>query len=515
VGYPRLAAIGKTPQPLQCTMTSRLPVIIQGGMGVGISGWRLARAVARAGQLGVVSGTALDVIVPRRLQDGDEGGHIRRALEAFPIPGVGGRIIERYYIAGGRAKGMGYKSKPLPSARPSRAAEELIVASNFVEVYLAKEGHNGLVGINYLEKIQTPTLASLYGAMLAGVSCVLMGAGIPRAIPGILDRLAQHLPVELRLDVAGGETDESVMRFCPEEFWPGPKPRLRRPEFYAIVSSATLATVLAKKASGRVDGFIVEGPTAGGHNAPPRGGGGAMQLTSEGEPVYGERDAADLDAIGALGLPYWVAGSCATPERLAEAVRRGAAGVQVGTAFAYCEESGLDEQIKRRVLEMSQRGEAKVFTDPRASPTGFPFKVLRMEGTMAAADVPPRERICDLGYLRQAYRKEDGSMGWRCPAEPVEDYLKKGGREEETVGRVCVCNGLVATIGMGQVRDGREELPLVTSGDDVATVARFLRPGAESYTAADVIEQLLEGLSHPRACVVSGAGAVKGEMTTM
>ena len=34
-----------------------LPTIIQGGMGVAVSNWRLARAVARAGQLGVVYGT--------------------------------------------------------------------------------------------------------------------------------------------------------------------------------------------------------------------------------------------------------------------------------------------------------------------------------------------------------------------------------------------------------------------------------------------------------------------------
>ena len=32
------------------------PIIIQGGMGVAVSGWRLARAVAQTGQLGVVSG---------------------------------------------------------------------------------------------------------------------------------------------------------------------------------------------------------------------------------------------------------------------------------------------------------------------------------------------------------------------------------------------------------------------------------------------------------------------------
>ncbi len=329
--------------------------------------------------------------------------------------------------------------------------------------------------------------------MVAGVSCILMGAGIPRAIPGILDRLARHEPVELRLDVQGAaETDSFVSRFDPAPLWHGPKPALTRPDFFAIVSSATLASVLAKKAGGRVDGFIVEGPTAGGHNAPPRG---PLRLTQSGEPIYGERDEADLAAIRALGLPFWLAGSFAHPERLADALRQGAAGVQVGTAFAYCEESGLDPEIKRQVLELAARGEARVFTDPRASPTGFPFKILPLPGTVAHPQSPPRtERICDLGYLRQAYRKPDGTLGWRCPAEPVEDYIRKGGSEDETRGRLCVCNGLMASIGLPQTREGTgPELPLVTSGDDVATVARFLKPGATSYTAADVIDYLLTG----------------------
>ena len=77
---------------------------------------------------------------------------------------------------------------------PSRRVEQLIVAANFVEVYLAKEGHDGPVGVNYLEKLQAPTLPSLYGAMLAGVDYVLMGAGIPKAIPALLDDLAAGLP---------------------------------------------------------------------------------------------------------------------------------------------------------------------------------------------------------------------------------------------------------------------------------------------------------------------------------
>jgi len=62
------------------------PVVIQGGMGAGVSNWRLARAVSALGQLGVVSGTALDQILVRRLQDGDPGGHMRRGLDAFPVP---------------------------------------------------------------------------------------------------------------------------------------------------------------------------------------------------------------------------------------------------------------------------------------------------------------------------------------------------------------------------------------------------------------------------------------------
>ena len=66
------------------------PLIIQGGMGVGVSNWVLAKAVSLRGQLGVVSGTCVDTLLVRRLQDGDEGGHMRRAMAAFPIPDVAG-----------------------------------------------------------------------------------------------------------------------------------------------------------------------------------------------------------------------------------------------------------------------------------------------------------------------------------------------------------------------------------------------------------------------------------------
>jgi nitronate monooxygenase len=471
------------------------PIIIQGGMGAGVSSWTLARAVSKAGQLGVVSGTALDVIMVRRLQVGDPGGHTRRALGRFPIPGVAQRLIDKYFVPDGKPADKPFKSKPVPSERPSRHLQELLVAANFVEVFLAREGHDGPIGINYLEKIQLPNPHSFFGAMLAGVTYVLMGAGIPKAIPGVLDRLAEGQPAELRLDVQGaGQDDDFVTRFDPREFCDGEPPAIDRPDFLAIVSSATLATMLTRKSSGKVNGFVVEGPTAGGHNAPPRG---PLQLSVEGEPIYGDRDDADLNSIRDLGLPFWVAGSYAEPERVAEALRAGANGVQIGTAFAYCDESGLDREIKSRVLNMSRRGEARVFTDPVASPTGFPFKILQMDDTnSSAANYEQRSRICDLGYLRHAYKKEDGTLGWRCPSEPVDDYLRKGGKLDDTKGRKCVCNGLMANIGLGQIqRSGELEKALITSGDDVAKVARFLKPGADSYSARDVIEYLLPGVT--------------------
>ena len=252
--------------------------------------------------------------------------------------------------------------------------------------------------------------------------------------------------------------------------------------------------MLARKATGHVDGFVVEGPTAGGHNAPPRG---QTRLNDLGEPIYGDRDSVDLKAIAALGRPFWLAGSYGRPERVAEALSAGAAGVQVGTAFAYCNESGLDAGIRRRVIDTSRNGDLDVLTDAVASPTGFPFKVVQLPGTLSEGQVyTERHRVCDLGYLRHAYKKEDGTVGWRCGAESVDAYLRKGGQLEDTCGRKCICNSLIANVGMGQYRrrDGLEK-PLVTSGDDVSDVSRFLpTPHADGYSAEDVVAYLLSAV---------------------
>lgn len=470
------------------------PVIIQGGMGAAVSSWPLARAVAQTGQLGVVSGTGLDAVLARRLQLGDPGGHIRRALEDFPFPEAADRILARYYIPGGKPPDAPFSPHLVPHGLMTQEGMALCVVANYVEVHLAKKDHGGLVGVNYMEKLQLPTLPSLFGAMLAHVDYVLMGAGIPLAIPGILNRLVEGEPTELSLDVQGaGPSDRFVARLNPRELFGRDLPWLHRPRFLAIVSSAVLATALVRKATGHVDGFVIEGPTAGGHNAPPRG---PLRLNDRGEPIYGPRDCPDLEVFRSLGRPFWLAGSYDSPERVVEAVNLGAAGVQVGTAFALCEESGLETGLKHSAIEICRQGIADVFTDPVASPTGFPFKVLSLPGTLSDPDAyRSRPRCCGLGYLRQAYKKLDGSLGWRCPAEDVDAYVAKGGKTEDTIDRKCLCNALLANVGMGQVRSrGNEELPLVTCGDSIHHVVGFLpSPTSESYCAQDVVHRLLSG----------------------
>ena len=472
------------------------PWLIQGGMGVGVSGRRLARAVARTGQLGVVSGTALDTLLIRVLQSGDPGGHLRRALAAFPVPSLAAELRERYFVEGGIGPGERFAATPMTTADEACPARALTVAANFCEVWLAKEGHGGPVGINYLEKLQLATVPALFGAILAGVDYVLVGAGIPAQIPGIADGLARSQPVTVRVDVAGDDQPHEL-RFDPSSVLRGADPGrvggLRRPRVLAIVSLPALASYLNRDEETRPDGFVVEGHRAGGHSAPPRG---PLGLDESGEPVYGPRDVPDFAKMARLGLPFWIAGGQCGPRQLREARAAGAAGVQLGSVFALCEESGMDTGLRRRLIERELAGGLRVRNDPAASPTGFPFKVADLPGTLSDPGVgADRARVCDLGYLRTPYRTPQGAIGYRCPAEPQAAYVRKGGDAERTEGRHCLCNGLLAAVGLGQRRPrGVVEPPVVTIGQDLGFL-RHLAPEGGPYSAAEVVRWLHAGVT--------------------
>jgi NAD(P)H-dependent flavin oxidoreductase YrpB (nitropropane dioxygenase family) len=471
-----------------------LPTIIQGGMGVSVSSWQLAHAVARTGNLGVVSGTGADVVMARRLQLGDPGGHIRRALAHFPYPDVSRRVMRTYYVHGGMPETANFRTLPRFTLEPSQELMELTVAANFAEVWLAKEGHDGPVGVNYLRKIELPLPYGLLGAILAGVDYVIVGAGNPAEIPGMVRTLAAGQDLEFSVRGQGFTSKDAPLlaRCSPSEILGTPVPQAE-PRMLAIAASAELAEGLAGNPVTRPFGFVLEGPTAGGHNAPPRG---PRRTDDLGQPVYDERDAVDVERVAALGLPFWLAGSYGSPEGLASATSAGATGIQVGTAFAYTAESGMAPEYKKQVLTSLAEGTLEVRTDWRASPTGFPFKVVQAPGTLSDPEVAERRKlVCDLSYLRVPYKKGDGEVDYRCPAEPVAVYTgRKGGRVENTEGRKCLCNGLLATAGLPQRRPkGVLEPAVITSGDDFSTVSvlmEHVRSDQDFYTAQDVLDHL-------------------------
>ncbi|MFE6282986.1 nitronate monooxygenase [Streptomyces sp. NPDC057877] len=412
-------------------------------------------------------------------------------------------VRERYFVEGGVGDGARFAATPRLTVDEAGPARSLTVVANFCEVWLAKQGHGGVVGINFLEKVQLATLPAMFGAILAGVDYVLVGAGIPAQIPRIADGLARCEPVTARVDV-DGDVQPFELRFDPASVLGGAEPgALRRPRVLAIVSLPALATYLNRDDETRPDGFVVEGHGAGGHSAPPRG---PLRLDEQGDPVYGPRDNPDFAKMAALGLPFWIAGGQCGPEQLRRARAVGAAGVQLGSVFALCEESGMEPRLRRQLVERELAGELTVRNDPAASPTTFPFKVADLPGTLADPETSAaRARVCDLGYLRTPFRTARGTIDYRCPAEPLTAYVRKGGTAEQTEGRQCLCNGLLAAVGLGQRRPrGVVEPPIVTIGQDLDFL-RHIAPDGGAYSAETVVRWLSAGLVETETVAVAAS----------
>jgi nitronate monooxygenase len=499
-------------------------------MGVYVSNWRLARAVAvaRPGTTaGTVSGTALDVVYVRLLQLGDPGGHARRALEAFDSTfgtQVARKICDRYFIPGGKDPEARFKSAPMQILRTqsggtaihmptgNAASEvltlspdsiEMLIATGFAEVWLAKEGHSGNIFINFLHKIEPPLLYTLYGAMLAGVDGIVVGAGNPDGLAAVCSHLANQETVTNPLSVMYREGDEAfTLALTPQQLCEGAfaqKP-LKRPAFLAIVSLEGLMQVLSKSASEAPDGFIIENHTAGGHNANPVG---VLRKDEQGQPLYGEKDVADLAAIRAVGFPFWLAGGYGSPEKLQEALAVGATGVQVGSVFGLAEESGMRPEYRSAILNELKHGtdDASMVRTTMISPTGFSFKVVQLPETLSEQQTyETRHRVCDIGLLQQLGVSKPGESGMRtlfqrCPAGPIDSYVKKRGLERNTEGRRCLCNGLLACVGLGQVRgregEHTEEPAIVTLGDHLDDVRRLSCHGQSHYWAKDAVADIL------------------------
>ena len=457
--------------------------VIQGGMGVRTSSYTLAGAVAHENGTGLISGTAIGTVLSRELNDGDPTGELRTVLADYPKLEIADAIIEKFYRKDGRS-GAPYDRTPLFNYRYAAITADLAVVGAFAEVMRAKRraGGNGLIGMNLLTKIEEPTIHTLYGAMQADVDLVAMGAGLPTQIPRYLQEMAEGRSIEFPISVTNASR-AYALHFDPSRY-AGNDQALNVPRFLTIVTS----DILAKRLSGvevPPDGFIIEEPIAGGHNAPPR----SKNVHDErGQPVYSNRDYANLEKMNDLGIPYWLASGYGSREGLLRARSLGARGVQIGSLFALASESGLDPALRTRMIDTIRSGQdISVYTDALASPTGFPFKVAELDDTMSDPDVyASRERICDLGYLREAV-EIDGKVAYRCASEPTADYVKKRGELSATIGRKCICNALLATIGMGQVRGETSERPIITIGDAVNENIRAMKG---EVTAATIIQSL-------------------------
>jgi NAD(P)H-dependent flavin oxidoreductase YrpB (nitropropane dioxygenase family) len=463
------------------------PEIIQGGMGVFISGWRLAKIVSMLDQLGTVSGVVVERVVARLLQLGDPGGHIRRALSHFPFPWAAEKVINAFYVEGGIPKKTPFKAVPVFTVNPSDLLICLTVCASYAFVWLSKEGHDKPVSINYLEKVAMPHVYAITGAMLADVDYITMGAGIPLQIPGVINDIAEGRPASYRVKVIGKNIASHTMEFDPAKFFGGALPPIKKPGFIPIVASNMLADMLAMKLpEGSISKLVVELWTAGGHNAPPR----KIIFGENGEPlpIYGPRDIVDFKKITALGFPWYVGGSYASPKKLRWAQSVGAAGIQVGSILALSDDSDMDPKIRQQARRLGFEGKLVIRTDMRISSTTFPFKVAVLKGTLSEKEIyDERCRICNQGALVTLYERPDGLIGYRCSAEPVEDYERKGGDPADAIGRGCLCNGLPSTAGIGDWY----EPPIVTLGDDVSFLPFLMADAESSYSAADAIGYLL------------------------
>jgi NAD(P)H-dependent flavin oxidoreductase YrpB (nitropropane dioxygenase family) len=225
--------------------------------------------------------------------------------------------------------------------------------------------------------------------------------------------------------------------------------------------------------------FVLENHAAGGHNAPPRN---KSEFTAQDDiESY-------FDKVLALGVPVYVAGAFAeggTREDFERWTARGAYGLQVGSRFALCEESGMRRDLREQIIEKAAADELEIKTDPVASPTGYPLKSVQLPGTVAEPEVySARTRVCNKMYLTRSHfqTQADGSVKetYICPAMPPEQYARLGGDVVETEGKVCLCNGLLSTAGYYS----DIEPPAVTLGQSGQRIGC-------SVTAREIVEEIL------------------------
>lgn len=502
------------------TLVTGAEKIRGGAMGLFITNDLLPRAISLAGGMGMTSVEGIDHIVARLLQKGDPTGSILRTVDEFEDRFNAYELsdyVRSLYVPGGIPKGQPFRQLPMFGINPDKRIEGLNVFGGYWIVRAAKmgrylKGPEVKIAANKLEEVQTPVMAVTFGVMLAGGNEIEISAGLPFQMRENIRKLCALESVNYNLDVHHG-TDEKkeefkryMVHFNPRKYIGRLDHELKEPKITGVASSNVAAKVLTdkKRHPNAIDQLKVELPQkTGGHSTKPR----VIAYNKRGEYEYGSKDEIDLSLVrrltGDIGIPFTLAGGFSTPEAVKEAIEYlGAQSVTVATAFQYCVESGLPQNVKQAIIRQALKGQLDVFNDPDISPTFYAFRVDRnIEGVPSIGnddiykDWSTNHRACTIGRLRERTTHK-GRLTWICKAEPVEDYARKGGKIEDTEGAGCLCENLLSGIGLGQThKDGYQVPALYSSGTEQGQdFLPGVLHGRNSYTARDVIEFLVSGL---------------------
>ncbi|WP_324822250.1 nitronate monooxygenase [Sinanaerobacter sp. ZZT-01] len=267
----------------------RIPTpIVQGGMGIGVSGRKLAIAVAESGGIGVIS-----------------------------------------------AVGLGYMGIPCEIEEKKDESSNISILRQ--EIRKAKLATKGVLGVNIMVAI-SEFAETARAAVEEGIDIIFAGAGLPLNLPAAL--------------IEGSKT-----------------------KLVPIVSSARTAKLIAKRWMSHYqyvpDGFVVEGPMAGGHLgfSKEQIDDPSYRLENLIPQVLEEVKRIEEDAK--KEIPIIAAGGVYTGEDIYEMLNLGASGVQMATRFVVTEECDADLAFKQAYIDCKKEDIGII-----ESPVGLPGRAI-------------------------------------------------------------------------------------------------------------------------------------------
>ncbi|BDQ35629.1 NAD(P)H-dependent flavin oxidoreductase [Pseudodesulfovibrio portus] len=204
---------------------------------------------------------------------------------------------------------------------------------------------DGLLGVNIMCAL-TNYSDMVKTSIREGVDLIISGAGLPMDLPGYLREVSDELKKDIKTKLV------------------------------PIVSSGRAANILCKKWMKKFeylpDGFVVEGPRAGGHLG--------FKAEDLEKPEF-QLENIVTDVINAVqpyrdshhkDIPVIAAGGVYTGDDIAKFLEMGAAGVQMGTRFVATEECDADEAFKQAYVN-AQKEDVTIIK----SPVGLPGRALK------------------------------------------------------------------------------------------------------------------------------------------